>query len=284
MDRVCYVINFYFGKRRKSIDRYNHIDRLCFVRKQLELLTLLKHNLNSIIFNFNVDPEHYSYLNEAIKLVPKNINSTKIEINVRENVGISYGAWSDVFSINRDKYDYFLFSEDDVFFIEDNFDSTLIRKFNSYPNCGCLGMMIRPAADWNQFKIHSGHHAIVSSNKILSEVYNRYGELPYAKSSDYTDNELNGQIEQSYVFTKLGYKLYDIRDEYMVQMESPYDSPEEIHRYFDWNNKEIIQPAKIVFGNNSYSFWVPLDESYSKDYLTKLYAQEKETASDSKAD
>ena len=68
MDRVCYVINFYFGKRRKSIDRYNHIDRLCFVRKQLELLTSLKHNLNSIIFNFNVDPEHYSYLNEAIKI------------------------------------------------------------------------------------------------------------------------------------------------------------------------------------------------------------------------
>lgn len=282
MNKTCYVINFYFGKRRKSIDLYNNFDRLCFLKKHIELLSSVKHNLSSIIFNFNVDPEHYSYVNEALKITPNQLQNSVVEVNIRENKGMSYGAWSDVFVSNKDKFDYFLFIEDDNFYIEDNFDSTLIRKFNSYPNCGCLCPLVRPAEEWNKFKSHSGHHSIFSTNEILSKIYNKYGELPYAKSSDYTEIEFDSQIEQSYVFIKEGYYLYDFRDEYIVQMESPKDHPQEILRYFDWNHKEIIQPARLIFDTGTYYFWAALDDRYSVDYLTKLY--EKENPTDSKAD
>jgi len=285
MDRVCYVINFYFGKRRKSIDRYNHVDRLCFVRKQIETLTEFKHNLSKIIFNFNLDLEHYSYFNEALEIIPQQIQNSKVEINIRENKGMSYGAWSDLFGKNRDKFDYFIFNEDDYFFIEDNFDSTLIRKFNSHPDCGYLCMIVRASKNWNNNLTHAGHSTGISSNEILKKIYLKYGELPHGNTSDYSENEKNGQIAQSNIFVKEGYKLYDIRDEYKVLFTpGGIDNENDIHRYFDYNEKELIKPARTVLDSSGYKFWAPYDEQYSIDYLTKLYAQEKETPSDSKAD
>ncbi len=65
---------------------------------------------------------------------------------------MSYGAWSELFGKNKDKFDYFIFNEDDYFFIEDDFDSTLVRKFNSYPNCGYLCAVVI-----NHPKPHAGH-------------------------------------------------------------------------------------------------------------------------------
>ena len=59
------------------------------------LLGILK-----IILNFNVEAEHYKDLPEIFELTPKSIQGAGVEINIRENYGISYGAWSDAF----DKY------------------------------------------------------------------------------------------------------------------------------------------------------------------------------------
>jgi hypothetical protein len=274
MEKVCYIINFYFGKRRKTIDRYSNIDRLCFVRKQIEILTEFKHNLSKIIFNFNLEPEHYSYFNEALKIIPQQIQNSEVEINIRENKGMSYGAWSDLFGKNRDKFNYFIFNEDDYFFIEDNFDSTLVRKFNSYPNCGYLCMIVRPSESWNNYQSHAGHSSGISSNKILSEIYLKYGELPHGISSEYEENEINGQVKQSYAFVKEGYKLYDIRDEYRVLfIPGGIDDKNDYHIYFDYNEKELIKSAKSIFYPGAYSFWSPFgDGRYNIDFLVKLYA------------
>ena len=270
MIKTCYIINFYFGERRKTIDLYSNIDRLCFLRKQIQTLKDVKHNLSKIIFNFNLDINHYSYFNEALEIIPEKIQNSKIEINIRENKGMSYGAWSDLFKKNKDKFDYFIFNEDDYFFIEDNFDSTLIRKFNSYPECGYLCCMVRPAESWNNFKSHAGHSTGISSNQILSEIYLKYGKLPHGVSDQYTENEVKGQIEQSHVFIKEGYKLYDLRDEYKVLFASSINNEDiDIHIYFDYNNKELITPAKTILENTIYKWWSPLgDPRYSIDYLT----------------
>ena len=34
----CYIINFYLGDRRKTIEEYNINDRLCFLKEQIETL------------------------------------------------------------------------------------------------------------------------------------------------------------------------------------------------------------------------------------------------------
>ena len=115
--RSCLAVNFYFGERRRTIEEYV-IDRLTFLRKQVETLEHYHHNLDKIVFNFNVEPEHYEYVNEAMKIVPKKLQNTPVEVHLRKNVGLSYGAFSDTFYRLRSEYDYFIFNEDDYFLVE----------------------------------------------------------------------------------------------------------------------------------------------------------------------
>ena len=130
-NKVCFVTSFWLGERRMESPIYKE-DRLYFLKKQIELLQTKKHNLSKIIFNFNIIPEHYSYISKIISLTPKQIQGTEVEINIRENIGISYGAWSDCFSKYKSDYDYYVFNEDDYFFVQDNWDAYLVDKHNSY--------------------------------------------------------------------------------------------------------------------------------------------------------
>jgi len=47
----CYVIAFYLGPRRRKFLNYEK-DRLCYLKKQIETLTTVKHSLNKIYFVF----------------------------------------------------------------------------------------------------------------------------------------------------------------------------------------------------------------------------------------
>ena len=61
----------------------------------------VKHSLSTIVFNFNIRVEDYYLVSEIFKIVPKFIQGSKVEINFRENYGMSYGAWSDIFLKNK---------------------------------------------------------------------------------------------------------------------------------------------------------------------------------------
>lgn len=259
MIKTCYIINFYFGERRKTIDYYSDVDRLCFVKKQIETLNHYKHNLSKIVFNFNIEPEHYNYLNNVLKIIPKKIQSSEIEVNIRENIGMSYGAWSNIFEKYKNEFDYYIFNEDDYFFVEDNFDSILINKFNSYENCGYLCAVVI-----NTPKPHAGHSTGISSSKVLTEVYNKNKRLPYSDKKSYSNNEIEGQVAQTYAIVELGYKLYDIRDEYRVQFANAGDY--DVWRFFQWNEKELIKPAILIFENKPYTWWI----SFNKDFQLEL--------------
>ena len=110
MKETCYVINFWFGDRRINVNRFD-VDKLCYVKSQVETLKKYKHSLSKIVFSFNIEPEHYHHLSEAIQIIPKRIQNTDVEINIRKNVGMSYGAFSDIFGKYQDKYDYYIFNE-----------------------------------------------------------------------------------------------------------------------------------------------------------------------------
>jgi hypothetical protein len=259
-NKACYVINFYLGDRRKIIDEVKD-DRLYFLKKQIAHLFNYKHNLSKIIFNFNIREEDYPYVNEIFKTTPKYIQDTEVEINFRENYGMSYGAWSDAFIKNKDKYDYYIFNEDDYFFIEDKWDEYLINKFNSLENCGYLCMVVREGQEWCDYKKHAGHSTGISSFEALNKVYSKYGELPHSKSGDYRTNEQQGQVNQSNSFIEVGYEIYDIRDDYRVEFtmtEGDYD----IWRFFWWNEKFLIKPA-ILLNTDYCVFWESFDDEFS---------------------
>ena len=264
-DKICYVINFYLGDRRKTVSNF-HTDRLFFLRKQIALLNLYEHKLSKIIFNFNMREQDYSYVSQIFKITPKTIQNAEVEISFRKNYGMSYGAWSDAFDRNEDKYDYFIFNEDDYAFVENDWDSYLVNKFNSYEDCGYLCMVIREPHHWNDYKKHAGHSTGISSNKVLKDVKNKHGYLPHSKEGDYSSNEQFGQVMQTFVMLELGYNIYDVRDDYRVSFAwTEPDSECDIYRFHWWNEKDLLNPILLV-ENYNYSWYMMLDGENTQEH------------------
>lgn len=269
-NKICYVINFYLGDRRRTVPNF-HNDKLFFLRKQIDLLNFYQHNLSKIIFNFNIREEDYSYVNQIFKITPKTIQNAEVEVNFRKNYGMSYAAWSDAFDRNEDIYDYFVFNEDDYFFVENNWDDYLVNKFNSYNDSGYVCMVLREPHHWNDYKKHAGHSTGISSNKVLKEVKRKYGCLPHSKDGDYHSNEIQGQIMQTFGMIELGYNIYDVRDDYRVSFAwTEPDSEYDIYRFFWWNKKDLLNPI-ILVENYDYNWYMMGDGENTQEHnLTTL--------------
>jgi len=260
-NKVCYIINFYLGDRRFDIDTYK-TDKLCYLKAQIDSLQRYKHSLSKIIFSFNVNPTHYPRLTDAINIIPRKIQNTFVEIHIRENYGLSYGAFSDVFIKNMNKYDYFIFNEDDYVIVQDNFDEYLVNKFESLPNCGYLCGLVRETSSVHAK--HAGMSSGISSYKALKKVVDKFGELPHAKTGDYGSNESISQVGQSNAFIQVGYEIYDIREEYRMQMKSAEKQGEHnvVHRYFMWHDQDLFLSTNLYL--DEYHIWT---DQISTEYL-----------------
>jgi hypothetical protein len=254
--RSCYIVSFYFGNRRRTVPEFEE-DRLLFLKKQIETLQTYYHNLDKIIFSFNVEPEHYNYINEALKLIPSNIQNTPIEVVIRENKGFSYSAFSEAFSNNRDKYDYFIFNEDDYFLVENNWDEYLIRKYHTFPDPGYLCAIQRDEDEWNNYKSHAGHTFGIASTLALNKVWEKYGCLPNSYEINY-EIQQKVQIDFSHAFFEVGLRVYDIREDYRVSFAMTRVIDQDIWRWFWWNEKDLIVPA-IILLNKPYTWYKSFD-------------------------
>jgi hypothetical protein len=241
--KTCYIINFYFGERRCDVERVK-IDRLCYLKSQIETLEKYKHSLSKIVFTFNIEPEHQEYFTEAMKIIPEKVQNTNIEINVRENIGMSYGAFSDVFKKYQGEYDYYIFNEDDYVIVDDNFDDYLVNKYESLPNCGYLCGLVREKCH-GEVNRHAGLPSGISSYECLSKIFNKYNELPHSKDKDYYSNE-EGQAKFTGASKEFGYEIYDIREEYKLDFwGTDTGAPPVINTHFMWNTKSLFLPVKI---------------------------------------
>lgn len=266
MKNSCYIINFYFGNRRKTIDTYNSGDRLFFYRKQIEVLEKYSHNLSKIIFTCNIEKEDYKYISELFKITPKYIQGAEVELHIRENYGMSYGAWSDAFDRNEDEYEYFIFNEDDYFFIQNNWDSYLIEKFNSYTDSGFVCMAAIEPHHWNNYKKHCGHSTSISSNQVLKDIKSKFGCIPHTSKKDYHNNQIEGQIEFSFSAVKLGYNIYDVRDDYKTPFAWTGEDDKDIWRLWEWNEKILCMPA-ILIEKTNYNWFENWDGEFIQNYI-----------------
>lgn len=255
--KTCYIVNFYFGPRRKTIEEY-YQDRLCFLKKQIETLNVYSHNLDRIVFNINVDPEHYPIVNESLRIIPNSIGRAEVEVFIRENKGLSYGSFSDHFDRLRDFYDYFIFNEDDYFLVQNNWDEYLIRKYNSLPDSGYLCAIQRDEDEWNQNRSHAGHCFGIASKEALNAVWKEYGCLPHSNESNDYDLQQIVQQEFGYSFFKVGLRVYDIREEYRVAFALNDNESPDIWRWFWWKEKDLIVPAILAF-DKPYTWWESWD-------------------------
>jgi hypothetical protein len=265
--KVCYVVNFWLGKRRFEYSEYKK-DNLYFVKQQIKCLETYKQDLTKIIFNFNIIPEHYPYFSQIFSIVPKQIQGVEVEINIRENIGISYGAWLDTFDKYKDEYDYYVFSEDDYFFVQDNWDNYLVNKHDSYKDCGYLCMFTQEPLEWNMFKKHAGSSVGIASTESLTKVYENLNKLFHTlhKPEDAYKHWENIQINFAFAFLQIGLNIYDIRDDYSVlfQKSAPLNPEIQNWRYFQWNSK-YLNVSPFYFEETFY-YWTSFDLEYTQDY------------------
>lgn len=276
--RICYISNFYLGDRRVEIEDHKN-DRLLFLKLQIDTLTKYEQSLTKIIFNFNFRPEDFYYLNDIIKLTPKEIKGTPVELRFRENKGMSYGAWSDIFAEYLDYFDYYIFNEDDYFLNDHNWDSYLVKKFNTYKNCGYLCGVVYEGGD--NYPKHAANAFGISSFKVLNQIYQKYGRL-LGEMDEYTQKHIggevheNGQVAHTLVFTEFGYDLYDIREDYKVYHSmGTTDENSFMQIYFAWNNKCLFLPAKLVL-DKPFNWYEPWDDQFKLPGLNNKY-EEKNT-------
>tara|TARA_R110002153_G_scaffold236763_1_gene390897 strand:- start:67 stop:891 length:825 start_codon:yes stop_codon:yes gene_type:complete len=248
-NKICYISNFYLGERRVEVQAQQK-DRLLFLKTQIITLSEYKHSLSKIIFNFNLRKQDIPYINEIIALTPKQIQNTPVELNFRDNIGFSYGAWSDIFIKYKDKFDYYIFNEDDYFIHDHNFDKYLADTFNSYKDCGYLCAVAYEGG--SDYPSHAANCFGISSFEVLNKIYQKYGRL-LGEMDEYTQKHIggevhvNGQVAHTLVVIELGYKIYDIRNTYRVLHSMGHGSNHFFQLYFTWNNKHLIFPSKAKF-------------------------------------
>lgn len=245
--KTCYIINFYFGERRKIPQIYNY-DRLILLKKQIKYLEKVKHNIDTIVFSFNLDHDHIEILNRYVNHIPKKIQNSNVEIILRKNNGMSYAAWSEYTLKNLEEYDYFIYNEDDYFFIQDNFDSYLVDAFNSYDNCGYLCPISREPMEWNKFKKHAGFASGITSKKSAKKVLSYLKNFSEIQGNDYKMGE-SLQIDFTHCFIVENMEIYDVRKKYRVPFATTVDTESDVIYFFNYNDKDLLIPLVIDQGN-----------------------------------
>ncbi len=131
----------------------------------------------------------------------------------RENQGWSYGAYSWAVSNFLNQYEYFIFTEDDVYVYGDNYLKKSIDTFHSYENCGFLsfqGTSLSTFSSSGPDVFHARGGVGLTSQKILKKIISVYGQMPYCKSgarNDYLSIIREGEVAFTNIIFRQGYSL-----------------------------------------------------------------------------
>jgi len=125
-----------------------------------------------------------------------------IRVLHRENFGRSFGGYNYAFSRLSDEYDYFIFTEDDILIVTDQYASIGVKEFNSTQNCGFVAFQaLSNKSHHNLSKaqtLHAHGGVGISSANILNKVVRNHGFLPHSTKDE---SQKYNKIYQ------LGYKL-----------------------------------------------------------------------------
>ena len=121
-----YVIATWLGGRRHEDPVYQR-DPFAYIRAHLFTLTKLEHNLDQVTVVINRDIEgHWRY---AAHFLSGFCRELPIKFLIRDNIGMSYGAFSAAARLYQAKWTIFM--QDDWVFSQKLFDRKLLRLYNN---------------------------------------------------------------------------------------------------------------------------------------------------------
>jgi len=238
-----YVVTFWSGSRRFMDKRYVN-DRAFYLKKHIKALHKFRHSLDRITIVVNQNIREPLEFRECLKTVPSHIQGAEVIILERPNIGMSYGAFSEVYGRDRTDFDYYLFIEDDQIFMQDHFDLLHIDLMNESDTtgyvCGLIGLS----------PLHASISTGLFRTEALEECWQEHGRIPHAKhSNEYGANEWEGQVGASQALIKLGWRLVDWRNteytpgfRYREGIRWKWNFPDT--DWIRWVNKEKQQPLR----------------------------------------
>ena len=194
---IAYVVACYFGDRRVNDYIYHNENRYDYIEWQIKQLQLLKTTLvDKIIFVLSGCAEVPSDLN-----IPERINNIPVDVLVRENIGLSYGAWN--FAVNQygHEFNYYFLIEDDYIPVMDFWDSAFMDRMADNVAYVCTLFTDHVAVSYGLFR----------TSAIL-----KTGGVKHASNSEYGSNETAGQIQWGQNLQSHGWKIVDVAKEYNI--------------------------------------------------------------------
>jgi len=135
------------------------------------------------------------------------IHSGRVRVIHRDvNIGRSFGGYNAAFEKFREEYDYFIFTEDDIVLHAHNYAKVLVEDFESDVKVGFVaaqGISRGP-------REHAHGGCGLSSTKVLSEVYNKLGKLPFhadPKTQTFKNMCHRGEVPFTFEIQEAGYRL-----------------------------------------------------------------------------
>lgn len=137
------------------------------------------------------------------------INGTKTEngylfVLHRKNNGGSFGIYDYAFQTLKNRYDYFMFTEDDLFIFGEQYYRKAINTFEKY-NLGFLAFI---DVERKRNKVHAHGGVGLTSTKILEQVNLKHGSLPhYVGEWDKPKVIQEGEIPFTNIIHEMGYTI-----------------------------------------------------------------------------
>jgi hypothetical protein len=203
-----YLLHAYGGPRLGGEHPDYMADRTLYLSTHLSQLQKLNHNIDHIILSINTFEDEPIEFRDLVS----DISKTDIEIHRRPNIGVSYGAWSELFSKYADNFDYFFTMEDDYLYVEDNFDQTMIDMFHENEDtaflCGIVG------TGHGSDDVHAGSSNGITTGEVIRKCL-QHGRFPHSGVKHDYNNWSFGQVKWSQHFFHAG-KIRDITHKYAI--------------------------------------------------------------------
>lgn len=234
MVRINYIIASWDGPRISKIKDQtsylnvlsNHIQHLNMIDNSITEVTIMKPNspYNNIYYDFDS-------------------NNLNINIVECENEFQSYGQWFKGVLLNLNKFDYFIFIEDDYIPNIDNFDIKLIDIYEEGTYlCGLLSDKMKNNKHINHCAISNGIISNETIKNIISTV--DFKEWFNNPKSGENFNNTNYQIVFSKYFSDNGITLKDYTNDYGVDFHY-------MGKIIDYSKNEtltkILTPIQTLF-------------------------------------
>ena len=221
-DRVAH--GSFDGDNRKELD--DSQSALSMIREVVEYDRTIDAgtDMDTIIVNNDLGyDEGRNYLDTIKGTKTKN---GLFKVMHRPNVGRSFGGYNEAFNKYKDEYDYWIFSEDDLYYCKDGYAKNYIDILNSNENCAFVATLGVDRADHETKHAHGGqgltHRDYMEETIPLEysiddgtnrQAYKIKGELAHYHDKSVADSYhtrlhcIHGEVPFTYSLVRLGYDI-----------------------------------------------------------------------------